>query len=912
MLSAIVSGVVTGLLYGMVGLGLVVVYRASKVMNFAMGGMGVVVAYLASDMLKEGVPYWVVLPVAVVIGALLGGLIERLIVYPMRRQSHIAIALGTLGALLALEGAVGWRYGFSPSSLTPVLADAGSVEVLGVGFSANRIFIIAVALVATVLLLWIVERTRFGLGMRAASSGPLTAELLGVDTGKVRLSAWLIGGAYGCLAAMLVIPLTYLSPTSFTTFLLTAFAAVVLGGLTNIVGVVVGAVLFGVAINLMTVYVQSGLRATYTFIGVALVLVLRPHGLFGRAEKEISEPRLRTGGARKEGRGTPTARSTGGVPLLWRCVGWGVLVVAAALVPSVASESDVFLVATLLASFVGVLGLNVVAGFSGQVSLANSAMVAIGAYTAAYAVNHGTHLVLALVLATLAGAAAGLLVGLPASRLSGIYLVMFTLMFAFAVPELVLQFEGFTGGAFGVPIFSETYATSYQQYWLVFVAALIAAGAVMLASATSLGRSWRAVRDSEAGARSLGYGPMQVKLSAFVFGNGLVGLSGGLSGLLIGYIGPESFTVFIAIYALLAVVLGGPGSVFGSLIGAAFITLVPRYATSGTDLPAPLVFGVVLVLAMIFAPSGLAPMLEKAVVRLAALVRRRGAPVVEAPVDGPVDGSVDGSVAAAGSADVVDRVELVEPEPDAPGLAAVPTGDALLRLDRVQAGYEAGLVLRDISLTVGPGEVVALLGANGAGKSTVLRAISGLIPVHAGSVEWCGQLVRGRGLKTPHDVARSGVGHVPEGRGIFPDLTVDENLRMGDFARAGAAEGERDAVLDMFPILGERLRQRAGTLSGGQQQMLAIGRALVGRPRLLMLDEPSLGLAPVISAQVFEKLREIADTGVSVLLVEQNARAALDLADRGYVIQRGRIALEGSAAALRDNDQLSDSYLAVH
>jgi branched-chain amino acid transport system ATP-binding protein len=239
------------------------------------------------------------------------------------------------------------------------------------------------------------------------------------------------------------------------------------------------------------------------------------------------------------------------------------------------------------------------------------------------------------------------------------------------------------------------------------------------------------------------------------------------------------------------------------------------------------------------------------------------------------------------------------------------SSEVQLRLARVSTGYEAGLVLRELSIEIRAGEVVALLGANGAGKSTVLRAISGLIPVKAGSVEWLGSNVGSRTLRTTHDIARAGIAHVPEGRGIFPDLTVEENLRMGYFARSSSQGSERDQVLDLFPILGERLAQSAGTLSGGQQQMLAIGRALIGQPKLLMLDEPSLGLAPVVSEQVFEKLREIAQTGVSVLLVEQNARAALDLADRGYVIRRGRVALSGTAGELLDSDRLSDTYLSV-
>lgn len=922
MLNVILSGVVTGLLYGLVGLSLVVVYRASKVMNFALGGAGVLVAYVAQDLLRGGLPYWLVLPTCVAIGALLGGLLELLVARRMRHQAHIAVALATLGAMLMVEGAVGWHWGFTPSGLTPVLADSGSLRIGDVAVSANRLFIIGVSIVATALLLFLIQRTRFGLGMRAASSGPMTAELMGLDVSRVRLSAWIIGGAYGCLAALLVIPLTYLSPTSFTPFLLTAFAAVVLGGLTSVLGVVVGAVFFGVTVNLLAVYVQSGLIATYTFIGVALILLFRPHGLFGRGETEIDEPELSQASGRGGGRVIPTSaeghdgsRADGTWSARWsRFAGWILLAGALALVPVLGAEPDVYLVGTILASFVGVLGLNVVAGFSGQVSLANGAMAAIGAYTTAHFVNNEMALLPALALAALAGACGGLVLGLPATRLSGIYLLMFTLMFALSIRELILVFDDITGGAAGAPLFSPAHVNTVDQYWVVLGFTCLCAFLVLAAAASPLGRSWRAVRDSPVAARSLGYNPALVKIGAFAFGNALVGLSGGLAGLLIGYIGPDNFTIFVGVFALLAVVLGGPGSVLGSLIGAAFIVLVPRYATAGSDIPVPLVFGTALVIVLMFAPSGIAPTLERLWSGLIRTVLPRArprhtsplavtmtAPTSDAGPYGPDVGMKAGQDAARSFLAVnVDRGAREETE-----------GVVLLRVDQVNAGYEAGHVLRDFSMSVHEGEVVALLGANGAGKSTLLRAVSGLIPVTDGTIEWAGETIRGRRLRTPHAIARAGICHVPEGRGIFPDLTVEENLTMGTFAQTDNSTDERSRMLDMFPVLGERLRQRAGTLSGGQQQMLAIARALIGQPRLLMLDEPSLGLAPVVSEQVFASLRDIARSGVSILLVEQNARAALELADHGYVLGRGTVALSGPAPDLLNHPSLSDAYLAV-
>ncbi|MFF2316931.1 ATP-binding cassette domain-containing protein [Arthrobacter sp. NPDC058097] len=940
MLSVLISGLVTGLLYGLAGLGLVAVYRASKVMNFALGGMGAFVAYLAKDLLGAGIPYWLVLPFCVVAAAVLGGLLELLIARPMSRQSHLSIGLATLGALLLLEGAIDWRWTTNTAVLPQFIDPATVLRIGGLTIAWNSIFIVLVAIAASVLLVLVVDRTSFGLKMRAISAGPQTSALLGVNVRRVRMSSWMLGGAYGCLAALLVIPLTYLSPSSFTTFLLTAFAAVVLGGLTNIIGVVIGAVLFGIAFNLMSVYVDGSLLSTYTFIGVTLVLVFRPNGLFGRSEKEISEPRLSrpqrpgrsAGAAASRNRvAAASAALTGPGSLAARIpavkyTGWATLMLVLVAVPFILDELNMNTAGTILATFIGVLGLNVIAGFSGQASLANGAFLAIGAFTTAYLVNHGVDLFLALISAAAIGAIIGFLLGLPATRLSGIYLLLYTLMFAFAVPELIALMPAITGGADGSRLNPPGFGVvdAIPQFYLALGGAALAAVVVMIAAATKLGRTWRAVRDSPAGAQALGYRAARVRLGSFAFGSALVAFGGGVSGVLIGQISPENYGVFVAIYALLAVVLGGSGSVFGSLLGAAFIVIVPSASARSGVIPGELVMGLALVLVLIFAPGGLAPLLFRLWAWLVGIITRRaGTGILDAPVlagslradetVGPDEAIAEParSKRTAVASSVVGHVTEATPrdmyDKDVP--------PALLALEDIRAGYEAGLVLSDFSLEVRAGEVVTLLGANGAGKSTVLRAVSGLVPVLDGRILWQGQQIGSGKLSRVERIAHTGLGHVPEGRATFPDLTVRENLRMGYFARGGGSsqpDDEWERVLEMFPILRERFAQRAGSLSGGQQQMLAIARALIGKPKLLMLDEPSLGLAPVVSEQVFDKLREIAAGGVSVLLVEQNAFAALELADRGYVIQRGRVAISGTAEELRADPRLSKSYLAVH
>jgi len=230
----------------------------------------------------------------------------------------------------------------------------------------------------------------------------------------------------------------------------------------------------------------------------------------------------------------------------------------------------------------------------------------------------------------------------------------------------------------------------------------------------------------------------------------------------------------------------------------------------------------------------------------------------------------------------------------------------LLELDDVEVAYGAVTALRGIRLTVDAGEIVTLLGANGAGKTTTLRTISGLLRPRSGQVVLDGELLS----KIPaHQLVRRGVAHSPEGRRIFPSMSVRENLLMGAFHDRKHVSQDLEHVFGLFPRLKERISQAGGTLSGGEQQMLAIGRALMSRPRLLLLDEPSMGLAPLVVQTIFDVIAQINAEGVAVLLVEQNAAQALKIANRGYVLETGRVVLDGPAGDLLADDRVRQAYL---
>ncbi|MCL5959563.1 MAG: ABC transporter ATP-binding protein [Chloroflexi bacterium] len=235
----------------------------------------------------------------------------------------------------------------------------------------------------------------------------------------------------------------------------------------------------------------------------------------------------------------------------------------------------------------------------------------------------------------------------------------------------------------------------------------------------------------------------------------------------------------------------------------------------------------------------------------------------------------------------------------------------MLKVDDLQVYYGAVKVLNGLCLEVHEGEIVVLLGANGAGKSTLMRSISGILPARAGGVSFLGKEISS--LRASQ-IVRLGLCHVPEGKQLFASLSVANNLRLGAYVHGGSLSersvGERqEAILTLFPRLRERLAQQAGTLSGGEQQMLAIARGLMSMPKLLLLDEPSLGLAPMVIKAIFETVKELRRQGLTILLVEQNVRAALEVADRGYILQDGRIVLEGTTQSFLENEHVKSAYL---
>jgi len=567
--------------------------------------------------------------------------------------------------------------------------------------------------------------------------------------------------------------------------------------------------------------------------------------------------------------------------------------VAAMALPSVLSTSQDFRAAMVASLAVLALSVVVLTGWTGEVTLGQMALAAVGAAVTSYAtVEWELDLLLALPLAGLATAIVAVLLGLPSLRWQGLFLAVTTLAFGIATVGFFLnptQAEWIPRDQFerrpflGVWDLSND-ATMYRVCVIVLVLCLVAVAGIRR---TRTGRVLRAVRDNAPGVQSYGVRVPLARLTAFALSGFLAGISGGL----IAYVNEAydvgTFAADQGINVFISAVVGGVGSAFGAVLGAIVLDGSRHFLTGAWAL-LPSSVGVLVVL--MFLPGGLAELVYRIRHRLLLLVARsRGIELVRADV--------------ASEPNAGDRAEarahpVVHSDPDQPLQV-----DALA-VRNLDVAYDEVQVLFGVDLDVRPGQITALLGTNGAGKSTLLRAIGGVAPVTAGAVRLGPADLRDL---EPDEIAARGIAQMPGGAGVFSGLTVDENLRVAAWQIRGDADlvQERiEAARQRFPVLERRAGDHAGDLSGGQQQQLALSMALITDPEVLLIDELSLGLAPLIVEQLLDELRSLRDTGTTIVIVEQSVNVALSVADHAYFMEKGAIRFAGPAADLLDQPDL--------
>ncbi|MFC6898732.1 ATP-binding cassette domain-containing protein [Nonomuraea dietziae] len=687
---------------------------------------------------------------------------------------------------------------------------------------------------------------------------------------------------------MLAVPVVGLDSGAFTVLLFASATASVFGRLRSIPWTFAAGLGLGVVQNLVAGYADFAAEITGLRTAVPVLLLFAGLVLLNRSRERVA------GSAAED---APPPDYLADLPVWRRRLPW-LVSLAALLVWTFTRPADDFYVGVVAQGLVLALifcSFVVVTGIGGMVNLAQAAFAAMAALTCGWAFASGWPLPVAILVGVLAAAAVGVLVAMPALRLGGRILTLATLALALLADQVLFQVDAFSNGTIGWPLPAISFRvadTTDPRVRVVLLLVLIGLVGLLVRNLerSVSGRAILAVRSAPAAAATVGVSGPRTKIMLFALASAIAGLGGVLYATSKGSITATDLPAFAGFVWLAVVVLQGVrrigGAVLGGLIAAVFPELLAGWGVSAHV--GAILFGTG---GMILAkhPDGVLAQLAEARHRRRA---RRQATASSSPAPSPAPSAAPATDALSPRG----RAALgAVPE----NLAEPGRAEPVLRLEGVVAGYGDVTVLRGVDLAIHPGEVVALLGANGAGKSTTCAVAAGDLPVTAGAILLDGDDVTGR---PAHRRARAGVLLAPEGRGVFPGLTVEENLRTW--------LESPDPVYERLPQLAARRTVLAGALSGGEQQLLTLAPALVRPPRVLIADEPSLGLAPLVVEQIFALFAELRQRGVALLLVEEKATEALAVADRVAFMRLGRITWTGPRSEV-DADRLTAAYLGV-
>jgi branched-chain amino acid transport system permease protein len=907
-LGVLVLGAVLGAVTGLMAVGLVLVYRTTRVVNFAYGAMGGLPASIGIELyLAKGVPWPLALAVAVAAGIATGVAVERIVIRRFAHSSRLVLTVATIGLAQVLGGAemlVPMLFGRSPLvPAFPTPLTALQVEIHPLVLTGNDLLVVLVVPVVLVALSWFLLRTDQGRAVRAIAENTERALLLGIPVRRLSTLVWAIVGGLAALTVVLKAPgqgLT-IDAAAGPSLLLPALAAAVVAGMGSLPRAFGAGVALGIFDQIVRWNTSQQAVTTVVFAAVILLALLLRRRRESRAEAAGDSTWSLTGAARP----LPAAA----VPLLAVRRGRAALVMAVAgaalAVPVLATPSQTNRVSATLVLGMAALSLVVLTGWSGTVSLGQAGIVGVGGVVAANLIAKANlDLFLTIAASAAAGAVVAVLIGLPAFRVKGMFLAATTLAFAVAMESYLVNptnFPGWIPGSYDRPVLWKHIDLGGERpmYYLCLAALVVVILVVHTTTRTRPGRVLRATRDNARAAAAMAVPTVRVQLAGFVLAGVIAGAAGALHATLLRGVGYQTYPVASSILVFSMAVIGGISSLSGTLLGVAFVQIltlaVPRLALVFT--------GAALLVVLYAAPGGIGQVLEgirdRVVRRLAA---RQGIDLVESFADGTVETAAVKTVGTVGTAGAPDRAGG-SAGPSGPGRLPPAAGEPALRVQGLTAAYGSLQVLFGVDLEVADGEMVALLGTNGAGKSTVLRAVAGLVPATGGTVELAGESLSG----VPTDrIAARGFALVPGGRGVFPTLTVVENLRLATWllrSDPGAAAARED-MLELFPALRDRLGVMAGNLSGGEQQMLSLAMAFVTRPRVLCIDELSLGLAPAVVAQLCDRVRRIHAAGTTVVLVEQSVNVALLLAGRALFLEKGEVRFSGPTADLLERPDL--------
>ena len=916
-------GAVVGSLYALIGIGLILVHRANRIINFAQAQLGAVPAVAGLLLVAfKGWSYWAVLPIVLGGAVLLGAGIQKSVIARFSQAPRLILTVVTIGVgFLLLFAEFVLKDVISGNVLATAGAEfptpwGGASMRLGTAIVTGDHVVTVLVVAACVLGLKAFFRfTDIGIAVRASAENSDRAALCGIPVARISTVVWVIAAVLSSIGVFLRAPVLGLPLTGFTgpSVLLFGLAAAVIARMDSfgrclVAGVAIGAIERGATFSTGTASLANA-----TMLVVILLALAAQRGALSRA----ADTGVSTWQAVKELRPIPLELRDVAIvrraSLATKVIAIGLLVGAPAMVGEFRTGT---LTQMVTLAMVGV-SLVILTGWSGQISLGQWAIAGIGgAVGGGLAANHNLDFFVVLFVAGLAGALAALAVGLPALRVQGMFLAVTTLAFASTVQNFVLRRTYFPWllpdesrfvelpalyGAFDLGSDSQIGFIRLHAPAKLYLVSLVFLALVMAMAkglrSTRSGRLFVGARDNTRLLQAFGVGLARTRLAAF----SISGFIAGLAGMLFVYqqssVDADSFRPEDSILVFSMTVIGGISSLSGAVLGAVFIKGVPLLPVlrdiENIEL---LASGLGLLAILVVLPGGLAEGMHRIRDRFLRMVaEREGIHVPSLVADSLVRDDIDSDLEAAEMDAHHERVSVEHRDA------------ALLAVRDLEVAYDRVQVLFGVDVDVEAGECVALLGTNGAGKSTVLKAACGLQPPMGGSVVFDGVDLTGA---DPGTIARAGIVLVPGGRAVFPTLTVDEHLRLAAWLYRDDPDWVASAtasVFEMFPRLVERHDQMAGNLSGGEQQMLALGMAFIAKPRLLIIDELSLGLAPTIVTQLLEIVREIQAQGTSVLLVEQSINVALTVADRAYFLEKGEVRFSGPTADLLERTDLARS-----